>query len=482
MPAAIRHTTPFTGSWYPGQPAELRALLERLFEASERRTGPYLAPEGAAFVVPHAGLIYSGTVAAAAYRHIRSLRPERVFLLGFAHRGAPSGVWIPEVDAYLTPLGETEVDWATAAELIKSGACHRICESALCDHSVEIQLPLLQAAAPEAKLVPLYVSALDAARRAAAAKALAALAGPRTVCIASSDFTHYGRGFSYQPFPPDDLVADRLSSLDHGIIEAVGSLDSELFFESLRKTSSTMCGYEPVGLLLEMLCRLGGDREIFQALLDYQTSGEIMGDYRQSVSYAALGFFPHDAFRLGAEDRALLLDAARRTLDAYLETGRRVPQPPARRTPALERRAAAFVTLHCRGELRGCVGRHAVSEPLAETVPALTLAAALDDTRFAPVARGESGFEIEISILSPFKRVRGPDRVQAGIHGAMLEAGIFRGLLLPQVAGERNWTASQFLEALARKTGVTRQAYRDPATRLHVFRAQVFAESRPEHG
>jgi AmmeMemoRadiSam system protein B/AmmeMemoRadiSam system protein A len=476
MPAAVCHTSPFTGSWYPGRPAELRALLTRLFEDSERRTGPYIAPEGAAFVVPHAGLIYSGTVAAAAYRHIRALQPERVILLGFAHRGAPSGVWIPELDAYRTPLGETEVDRAAAAELLETGACGAMPESALCDHSVEIQLPLLQAAASGAKLVPLYVSALNAAGRAAAAQALAALAGPRAVFVASSDFTHYGRGFSYQPFPPDDLVADRLHELDHGIIEAAGSLDAGLFFEALRKASSTMCGYEPVALLLETLVRIGGGREIFQELLDYQTSGEITGDYRQSVSYAALGFFPYDAFWLGAEDRALLLDAARRTLGAYLETGRRVPQPPARRTPALERRAAAFVTLHCGGELRGCVGRHAVSEPLAETVPALTLAAALDDTRFAPVARGESGFEIEISVLSPFKLVRGPGGVQAGIHGALLEAGIFRGLLLPQVASERNWSASQFLDALARKAGVTREAYRDPTARLHVFRAQVFAE------
>jgi len=478
MSAAVCHTSPFAGSWYPGEPARLRELLARVFETSEGRTGPYLAPQAAAFVVPHAGLIYSGAVAAAAYRHVRALAPRRVVLLGFAHRGAPPGVWIPEIDVFRTPLGETEVDRAAVAELLESRACGALPESALCDHSVEIQLPLLQAAAPAVKLVPVYVSALDGARRAAAAEALAALAGPQTIFLASSDFTHYGRGFSYQPFPPDDLVAERLRGLDQTIIEAAGSLDAEFFFGALRKTSSTVCGYEPIGLLLETLRRTGGGREIFQELLDYQTSGEITGDFRQSVSYAALGFFADDAFHLAAEDRALLLDAARRTLDCYLATGQRLRKLPACSTPALERRGAAFVTLTCRGELRGCVGRHTVSEPLSETIPALTLAAALDDTRFRPVGRGESGFEIEISVLTPFKRVREPEQVQAGVHGALLEAGIFHGLLLPQVATERGWSAPQFLEALARKAGVSRDAYRDPSSRLYVFRAQVFGENR----
>jgi AmmeMemoRadiSam system protein A len=207
--------------------------------------------------------------------------------------------------------------------------------------------------------------------------------------------------------------------------------------------------------------------------LDYQTSGEITGEYQHSVSYAALGYFPYHTFRLGPEDSAWLLAAARDTLAHYLATGQRKSIAPGRRTPALQRRAAAFVTLHANGGLRGCIGRRAADQPLADAVPDLTLAAALEDTRFDPVARGETGLDLEISVLSPMKRIEDVAAFRLHDHGALLEAGAHHGLLLPQVATERDWSAQQFFEALARKTGVSRDVYRDPAARISVFRAQI---------
>lgn len=472
MQAAVSHVSPYSGSWYPDDPGELRQLLDSLFESSERRTGPYLAPNAVGFVVPHAGLIYSGTVAAAAYRHIRESRPERVVLLGFAHRGAAPGVWIPAIGAFRTPLGEVAVDREAVAALLDGGEFRSLPEASLCDHSVEIQLPLMQKAAPEARIVPVYVSHLDAAGRAAAAGRLVALIRPGTVLVASSDLTHYGHSFGFQPFPADDWVSDRLRELDDSVIEAAGSLSPDLFFETLKSTASTVCGYDPIALLLETLRSMPGD-EIFQETLDYQTSGEITEDFRHSVSYGALGYFPHRSFDLGPEDQALLLGCARQTLQHYVDTGERKPIPPEPVTPALERRAGAFVTLHIQGDLRGCVGRRAASEPLWQTVPSLTLAAALEDSRFRPVRRGEAGLELEISVLSPFKRIADLGAFRVNEHGALLEAGPSHGLLLPQVATERNWTAQQFFDALARKAGVSRDLYRDPSTRVYVFRAQI---------
>jgi AmmeMemoRadiSam system protein A len=139
----------------------------------------------------------------------------------------------------------------------------------------------------------------------------------------------------------------------------------------------------------------------------------------------------------------------------------------------LERRAAAFVTLMSQGNLRGCVGRKASTEPLSTLVPALTLTAALEDTRFAPVRQGEADLELEVSVLSPMKRIANLEEFRVNEHGALLEAGSDHGLLLPQVATERHWTAGQFLDALLRKAGASRDAYRDPETRVYVFRAQI---------
>jgi MEMO1 family protein len=471
--ASVSHVSPFSGSWYPEDPDDLLELICGLFARSEERTGRYLAkPVG--LVVPHAGIVYSGAVAAAAYRHLQRHRPDRVVLLGFAHRGSPPGVWIPEVRAIRTPLGDSTVDAGAAAELLKDGGFRAMRESVLCDHSIEIQLPFLQYAAPGARLLPVYVSHLSTEARAAAAGRLAELAGPGTVFVASSDFTHFGRSFSYQPFPVDRRTGDRLQDLDERTIDHASSLRPEMFLGSLRTTGSTVCGSEPIALLLETMRRIesSGD-EIFQETLDYQTSGEITGDFHHSVSYAALGYFPFRSFELSAEDGALLVESARQTLARYLETGEREPVRPGRAPEALERRAAAFVTLHAGGELRGCVGRRGTGEPLTDSVPALTLAAALEDSRFEPVRRGDAGLDIEVSVLSPAKRIPDPSAFLVNTHGAIVETEFARGLLLPQVAPEHGWNAAQFLEALARKAGLSPRAMSDPAASLHVFRAQI---------
>jgi len=474
MSAVATHLSPYGGSWYPGEPELLRQLLEEQFETSARRAGPYLAPRALAFVVPHAGLMYSGTVAAAAYRHLAEEPPERVILLGFPHRGAPSGVWIPEVQTYQMPLGELAVDLETTERLLVSGAFQRLAESRLCDHSVEIQLPLVGRAAPQAKVVPIYVSHLGEAGREAAARELARYIGPGTVLLASSDFTHYGRSFGFQPFPADDQVARRLRELDESVIEAASSLRPELFWEEIRNTEATVCGTEPISLLLAALRLADSADEIFQETLDYQTSGEITDDYQHSVSYAALGYFRFSSFQLEPEDQQLLLKSARCTLEQYRQTGEQRPVPPERVTRRLERRAAVFVTLHQNGRLRGCVGRRGATESLAQAIPALTLASALEDTRFRPLDPSETGIEIEISVLSPFKRVPNRDCFQVGAHGAYLESGYRHALLLPQVASEARWGARQFFDALARKAGLSTEIYKDPATRMWLFRAQVF--------
>ncbi len=473
---ATVHASPFSGTWYPGDPEELRGLLDELFEASRKRTGEYLLPGALGFVVPHAGLVYSGGVAAAAYRYLEQLRPKRVVILGFAHRGAPDGLWIPKVDAIATPLGDVPVDAKLVGELIAEPEFGVAAVRSVCDHSVEIQLPLVQRAAPEAAIVPIYVSRIGAAERRAAARTLGRLAGDGTVLLASSDLTHYGREFGFQPFPVDDEVSGNLRDLDGSVMEAAGSLNPELFLGALAKTGSNVCGAAPIALLLETLraTRFG---DVFQQTLDYQTSGEITGDFHHSVSYGALGYFPAASFLLSGDEQELLLESARRTLEEFQATGNRRMIFPRSQTPGLARRAGVFVTLHEHKQLRGCIGTKAGTESLYRSVPEMALAAALDDPRFDPVTRGEDGIEVEISVLSPMKQIAGASDFQVGLDGGYLEAGYNRGLLLPQVAEERGWTAADFLKALARKAHAHPGVYGDPHTRLFVFRAQVFGKT-----
>jgi AmmeMemoRadiSam system protein B/AmmeMemoRadiSam system protein A len=461
------HISPYAGDWYPENAAELEALLDGCFERSRGRTGPFLFPNALGFVTPHAGPAYSGTVAAAVYRAIRDRRPERVVVLGFPHRGGLDGVAAPDVDTIATPLGEVPLD-------APFGGFGPAPEARLCDHSFEIQLPFLQRACPSTRISGLYVGRMNADERAAAADALAAAWRPGTVFVASSDFTHYGRNFGYVPFPPDRMVASRLRDLDFECIEAAGTLRADVFLETLAARSAPVCGSAPIALLIETLRRLGSG-DVYASTLDYQTSGELTGDYRHSVSYAALGFCPASSFELSAPDREALLDSAEQTLRNLRETGRREPRPARSGSPALGVRRGSFVTLHQGDELLGCVGNCSGHASLADDVANLTLAAALDDPRFSPAAEVSGPIDIEISVLTPFRRIRATDDFHAGRHGAFLRLGRHDGLLLPQVATHYGWDAEQFLKALARKSGLGPQACADPKARLYVFEAQVFS-------
>lgn len=468
------HASPFSGTWYPDDPVALESLLGDLWKKSEERTGAFVLPGGRAFLVPHAGLSYSGTVGAAVYRHLERQQPRCVIVAGFTHQGAPEGISIPDVEAYETPLGRVPVDLELAGEIASASPFRMSPESRLCDHSVEIQLPLLQKALPGATVVPLYVGRLDAAAREKAAGVLARCMSPDVVLVASSDLTHFGRDFGFVPFPVDRAVSERLRRLDFQVLESSGSLREELFLETLRETSATVCGAEPIALMLATLRRIESGGEVFQEVLDYQTSGEITGDFHHSVSYGALGFFPYPAFELDAQAQRALLDLARRTLAEYRRTGKKVvPEFPSSGLAALERRAPLFVTLHQYDKLRGCLGRTTPDASLEKSVPELTMAAALEDSRFDPVSPSEEGISVEISILSPMKRITQAGDFRVNEHGAMLKAKGRQGLLLPQVATERNWNAEQFLQALGTKAGAGGGAHLDPSAKIYVFRAQV---------
>jgi AmmeMemoRadiSam system protein A len=180
--------------------------------------------------------------------------------------------------------------------------------------------------------------------------------------------------------------------------------------------------------------------------------------------------------RLSSDDWLALVEIARRAIaSAVLE--KRLPDFPAF-PAALSEPRGAFVTLYRGGALRGCVGQVENPGPLADVVARSAISAALHDSRFAPVSAEEvASLEIEISVLTAPERIL-PDAIVAGRHGVIVARGSFRGLLLPQVATERNWSAQRLLEETCIKAGLARDAWRDPATEVFGFTAEVFSEKR----
>ena len=178
--------------------------------------------------------------------------------------------------------------------------------------------------------------------------------------------------------------------------------------------------------------------------------------------------------RLSSDDCRVLLDLARRAISTAVIEKRILDFSPY--PTALAQPAGAFVTLHRDGQLRGCVGQVEASDPLGDAVARAAINAALHDSRFPAVEADEvRRLEIEISVLSPPEPIA-PETILPGHHGLLIVKGEHRGLLLPQVAAGRRWSSQRFLEETCAKAGLPRDAWRDPATRVFAFTAEVFSD------
>ena len=173
-------------------------------------------------------------------------------------------------------------------------------------------------------------------------------------------------------------------------------------------------------------------------------------------------------------DQQRLLALARHALEARV---RRQPPPRPERGGALEWPRGAFVTIHCRGDLRGCLGRIETEAPLADTIAHLAASVSDSDPRFDPVSVLElGGISLEISVLTPEREIHAIADIEVGRHGLIVEQSARRGLLLPQVATEHGWDADTFVSHTCLKAALPADAWRHGA-RMLVFEAQVFGDA-----
>jgi AmmeMemoRadiSam system protein A len=179
-------------------------------------------------------------------------------------------------------------------------------------------------------------------------------------------------------------------------------------------------------------------------------------------------------FSLGSRERGTLLEIARQAAKHAVEQGRCLEILPA--PGILSQPAGAFVTLRRAGQLRGCIGQLEAIEPVVQVVARCAMAAALQDPRFAPLSLGELPLvKIEVSVLSALAPIR-PEEIEVGKHGLLINLEGARGVLLPQVAAEHHWTREKFLEEACAKGGLEHDAWKNPATRIQAFTAEVFSE------
>jgi AmmeMemoRadiSam system protein B len=275
------------GRWYPADGGSLGREIDRLIDDAGRAGADAGRSPGAvrALLAPHAGYVYSGAVAARGFRQILGESYDRVVLLGPSHYAAYAGAAMPDAERYRTPLGEIELDTACIAELSARPGLHVDGAPFEPEHSLEMEIPFLQRTlAPGWKLLPLLIGATSSADDLnRVAEALAPLVGPGLLLVVSSDLTHFGQAFRYQPFDKD--VPARIEALDMGAVQRMLALDATGFASYVRETGATICGRMAIDVLLRTL-----PPDSVGRLEAYDTSGRITGDWESSVSYASVVF------------------------------------------------------------------------------------------------------------------------------------------------------------------------------------------------
>jgi hypothetical protein len=215
--------------------------------------------------------------------------------------------------------------------------------------------------------------------------------------------------------------------------------------------------------------------------LKYANSGDITDDKGRVVGYVSAVIYKEIAGAkednmLNGTQRKRLLTIARESIASYVKDGKR--KQFTERDPVLNKPLGAFVTLHENGELRGCIGNMVGTGPLYQTIADMAIEAATGDPRFQKLSTGEvDKIDLEISVLSPLQKVKSPDEIKIPGHGVIVKKGFYSGVYLPQVATETGWTKEEFLTSLcAQKAGLSPDAWKDPATELYTFEAEVFKE------
>jgi len=464
------HACAGAGRWFPAGADELGRLVDSYLAGPK----PDLAKPPIALIVPHAGYQFSGPVAGKAYATLKGRAYGRVIILALSHQMYLRGASVLRVGAYATPLGSIPVDTEARDALLKCPVVSEQAAAHKTEHSGENQLPMLQRAIGSFKMVEVLVGDMTPEQRAALADAIRPLVTDGTLLVVSSDFTHYGPNYGYLPFR--ERVPDNLKLLNDLALQKILQVDVPGWDAYFAQTGDTICGRAGIGLLLKILEPWEDARGTRVA---YDTSGQITGDWTNSVTYAAIAFW-REAEGLSPAEQATLLRLARDTVTGFLKTG----QPPAtdaakyELTPVLKAPGAAFVTLKNAGQLRGCIGHLIAIGPLYQSVIE-NACHACRDPRFTdnPITEKEApALSIEISVLAPMRRILDPQKVVVGRDGLVMERGRMRGLLLPQVPAEQGWNLEQFLDGTCRKAGLPPGAWKDPQTTLYKFSAQVFGE------
>ena len=476
MEAKIRKPA-VAGQFYAGDTRELRHDLKECF--LQCKASPLKPVQ--AIIVPHAGYVFSGVTTASAFACIQpDAQYEHIFLLGPSHHVYLDKASVNiEATEYATPLGNVQVDTALCKSLLEQSDAFTYNNKAHdSEHCLEVELPFLQYHFKKVvPIVPIIIATQKLSILQEIARVLQPYMNERNLFIISSDFSHY----------PAYLDAKRVDGLTK---DAIMTGKAEAFVKAIlhnqelniNSLATSACGEAAIATLLMMT---ENDANIHPHHIMYRNSGDSpYGGKDRVVGYHSFIFTRDEVkpvesrekdeanFSLSDEDKKMLKEIAYDAIRMTLEG--RSYQFPSHLSEKLKTLCGAFVSLHKHGRLRGCIGHFGEDMPLYKTVCQMAKAAAFEDPRFPAVNITElSDIDIEISVLTPMKRIHSIDKFQLGKQGIYMRKGNRAGTFLPQVADEVSWTKEEFLGHCAQdKAGIGWEGWR--TAELYTYEAIIF--------
>jgi AmmeMemoRadiSam system protein B/AmmeMemoRadiSam system protein A len=463
------------GQFYPAKKEELAQTVRQLFAKAvpSRNLNNVIA-----VISPHAGYVFSGEVAASSFNQIDPDKQyENIFVIGSSHHIVFDGASIYTRGDFITPLGVIPVNTDLSKELIRNHSVFsdRI-DAHAGEHCLEVQLPFLQIRLKkEFKIVPIVLGTQSPETCRRIAEALRPYWNRKNLFVISTDFSHYP---SYADAKNvDRATADAIcANSPENLIRSMANYEQK----GMPNLATCLCGWTSV---LTLLYVTEGNPDVLFTQIQYKNSGDTdYGEKTRVVGYNAIAVSLHERktgseFKLTGNEKKQLLAIARNTVEQYIKD-RKKPELDEKKLPrSLKVKAGAFVTLRKHGDLRGCLGHFDADKSLCEIVQEMAIASSTQDYRFPPVEPEEiPELEIEISVLTPMRRVGSIDEIELGRHGIYIQKGLHHGTFLPQVATETGWTKEEFLGHCAQdKAGIGWDGWKD--AELFVYEAVVFGES-----
>jgi len=461
------------GKFYSEDPEKLQQELKNLFASAAPKQSNHVR----AILSPHAGYIYSGKVAASAFNQIDgTINYKRVFLIASSHHISFDKAAVYCDGDFIMPYGKEIVDSDFGKMLVKNFPDFFTANTDAHqeEHSVEVQLPFLHYVLKTGySIVPIVIGTNDPVVCKKIASVLKSYLNPDNLFIISTDFSHYPE--YTEAVKVDAITKDAILANNPNIL--ISTL-SENVQKHIPHLATSLCGWTSVLTLLYMTTL--NDSLEYHAI-EYCNSGDIKyyGEHERVVGYWGIvlsekGIEKND-FQLTRADKETLLSIARKTLKEHCRHNTTYIAETEQLSFTLNTKCGAFVSLHKNGKLRGCIGRLTGNQPLYKMVQEMTISDASHDRRFLPVDAEElHEIDIEISVLSPLKKINDIAEIELGKHGIFIEEGYHTGVFLPQVATETGWSKEEFLGHCAQdKAGLNWDGWK--TANLFIFTATVFS-------